>query len=114
MFGHGNSHAPVPNRFHHGWNRGNRAQPVRYGGRSCIVAGHEQHGCERQDGHCQYGNIGRPERPVGGVRLAADEEGDRRDLDVYICGLKEMVNDVRDRCKELGFDKKQVIYERYD
>lgn len=43
------------------------------------------------------------------------EIGDRRDLDVYICGLKEMVNDVRDRCvKELGFDKKQVVYERYD
>jgi CDP-4-dehydro-6-deoxyglucose reductase, E3 len=42
------------------------------------------------------------------------EIGDRRDIDIYICGLKEMVNDVRDRCKELGFDKKQIIYERYD
>lgn len=42
------------------------------------------------------------------------EIGERRDFDVYICGLKEMVNDVRDRLKELGFDKKQVIYERYD
>ena len=31
----------------------------------------------------------------------------RKDVDVYICGLKEMVNDVRDRClKELGFEPK--------
>ena len=43
-----------------------------------------------------------------------EEIGDRRDVDVYICGLKEMVNDVRDRCKALGFDKHQVVYERYD
>jgi NAD(P)H-flavin reductase len=43
-----------------------------------------------------------------------DEIGERRDIDIYICGLKEMVNDVRDRCKALGFDKSQVVYERYD
>ena len=40
--------------------------------------------------------------------------GERRDLDVYICGLKEMVNDVRARLKEKGVDRKRVIYERYD
>ena len=40
--------------------------------------------------------------------------GKRRDLDVYICGLREMVDDVRLRLKELGFDRKQVVYERYD
>jgi ferredoxin-NADP reductase len=54
------------------------------------------------------GNSGRVQQYVFG------EIGDRRDLDVYICGLKEMVNDVRDRLKELGFDKKQIIFERYD
>lgn len=54
------------------------------------------------------GNSGRVQQYV------FEEIGDRRDLDVYICGLKEMVNDVRDRCKALGFDKSQVIYERYD
>lgn len=54
------------------------------------------------------GNSGRVQQYV------FSEIGDRRNLDVYICGLKEMVNDVRDRLKELGFDKKQVIYERYD
>lgn len=40
--------------------------------------------------------------------------GERRDLHVYICGLKEMVNDVRRQLKELGFDRKQLIYEKYD
>jgi CDP-4-dehydro-6-deoxyglucose reductase len=55
------------------------------------------------------GNSGRVQQYV------FQEIGDRKDFDVYICGLKEMVNDVRDRCiKELGFDKKQVVYERYD
>lgn len=40
--------------------------------------------------------------------------GDRRDMDVYICGLKEMVNDVRAALKEKGLDRKRIIYERYD
>jgi ferredoxin-NADP reductase len=40
--------------------------------------------------------------------------GERRDLDVYICGLKLMVDDVRARLKELGFDRKHIIYEKYD
>jgi CDP-4-dehydro-6-deoxyglucose reductase len=40
--------------------------------------------------------------------------GDRRDVDVYICGLKLMVDDVRMRLKQLGFDRKRIIYEKYD
>jgi NAD(P)H-flavin reductase len=40
--------------------------------------------------------------------------GDRRDLDVYICGLKTMVDDVRGILKGLGFDRKQIIFEKYD
>jgi len=40
--------------------------------------------------------------------------GDRRDLDVYICGMKAMVDDVRAIAKELGFDRKQIIFEKYD
>lgn len=40
--------------------------------------------------------------------------GDRRDVDVYICGLKAMVDDVRAILKELGFDRKQIIFEKYD
>lgn len=40
--------------------------------------------------------------------------GPRRDLDVYICGLKEMVDDVRAMLKGAGFDRKRLIYEKYD
>ena len=40
--------------------------------------------------------------------------GGRRDVDVYICGLKAMVDDVRAMLKGMGFDRKQIIYEKYD
>lgn len=40
--------------------------------------------------------------------------GNRRDLDVYICGLKAMVDDVRAILKQMGFDRKQIIFEKYD
>lgn len=33
---------------------------------------------------------------------------------VYICGLKEMVDDVRALLKERGFDRRQIVYEKYD
>ncbi len=35
-------------------------------------------------------------------------------LDVYVCGLKEMVDDIRSELKRRGFDRKQIIYEKYD
>jgi CDP-4-dehydro-6-deoxyglucose reductase len=40
--------------------------------------------------------------------------GERRELDVYICGLKEMVDDVRAILKGLGFERRRIIYEKYD
>jgi len=40
--------------------------------------------------------------------------GERRDIDVYICGMKAMVDDVRQRLKAMGFDRKRIIYEKYD
>ncbi|HTB20105.1 MAG TPA: FAD-binding oxidoreductase [Bryobacteraceae bacterium] len=40
--------------------------------------------------------------------------GERRDVDIYICGLKAMVDDVRAILKGLGFDRKQIIFEKYD
>jgi ferredoxin-NADP reductase len=43
-----------------------------------------------------------------------DALGDRRDVDVYICGLKAMVDDVRVKLKELGLDRRQIIFEKYD
>ena len=40
--------------------------------------------------------------------------GDRTDVDVYLCGLKLMVDDVRAILKASGFDRKQIFYEKYD
>jgi CDP-4-dehydro-6-deoxyglucose reductase len=31
-----------------------------------------------------------------------------------VCGLKEMVDDVRQELKRRGFHRKQIIYEKYD
>jgi ferredoxin-NADP reductase len=36
------------------------------------------------------------------------------DIHAYICGLNEMVSGNRDKLVELGWQKKQVIFERYD
>ena len=52
---------------------------------------------------------------VGYVQTHLNEViGDRRDVDVFVCGLKLMVDDVRARLKALGFDRKQIVYEKYD
>lgn len=40
--------------------------------------------------------------------------GERRDVDIYICGLREMVDELRARLKALGLDRKRMIYEKYD
>ena len=41
--------------------------------------------------------------------------GARKDMHVYICGLNEMVSSVRKLLiEECGWDKKRVIFERYD
>lgn len=40
--------------------------------------------------------------------------GDRRDVNVYICGMKAMVDDLRTQLKGLGLDRKRIIYEKYD
>jgi hypothetical protein len=54
-----------------------------------------------------------------GCRTAFEEHlveatGTRRDVDVYICGLREMVEQVRDIAAEMGLERRRVIYERYD
>jgi ferredoxin-NADP reductase len=38
----------------------------------------------------------------------------RTDVQVYICGLKVMVDDVRRILKAKGFDRRCIIYEKYD
>ena len=40
--------------------------------------------------------------------------GGRSDIDIYLCGLQPMVDDVRQILKGMGFDRKQIRYEKYD
>jgi len=40
--------------------------------------------------------------------------GSRTDLDVYICGLRAMVDEVRSLLASRGFEKNRIIYEKYD
>jgi CDP-4-dehydro-6-deoxyglucose reductase len=35
-------------------------------------------------------------------------------MDVYICGMKAMVDDMRQQLKALGLDRKRIIFEKYD
>lgn len=51
----------------------------------------------------------------GRVQQHLDEALDgRTDVDVYICGLKAMVDDVRAILKARGFDRRRVVYEKFD
>ena len=40
--------------------------------------------------------------------------GERRDVNVFICGLKAMVDDVRAILKASGLERKRIMYEKYD
>jgi ferredoxin-NADP reductase len=52
---------------------------------------------------------------VGRVQAHLDEAiGERRDVDVFLCGLKAMVDETRNTLKEMGFDRKQILFEKYD
>ena len=52
---------------------------------------------------------------TGRVQAHLEEAlGARRDVDVYLCGLRAMVDDVRAILKGRGFDRKQIFYEKYD
>ncbi len=42
------------------------------------------------------------------------EENGKNDFDAYICGLNAMVSAVRQLLTEAGWEKKQIIFERYD
>jgi CDP-4-dehydro-6-deoxyglucose reductase len=51
----------------------------------------------------------------GHVQTHLDEAlSGSRDVDVYICGLKAMVDDVRAGLKRRGFHRQRIIYEKYD
>jgi len=58
------------------------------------------------------GRQGRVQAHLAEAIGAIDER--RGDLDFYLCGLKEMVDDVRGVLKGQGFDRKQIFYEKYD
>ena len=47
-------------------------------------------------------------------QLVMDSLGERRDVDVYICGMKEMVDDLRAQLKARGLDRKRIVVEKYD
>ena len=52
---------------------------------------------------------------VGRVQQHLDEALDgRTDVDIYICGLRAMVDSVREILKAKGFPRQQIIAERYD
>jgi CDP-4-dehydro-6-deoxyglucose reductase len=54
-------------------------------------------------------------RRVGRVQEHLFEAiGGRHGIDVYICGLKVMVDDVKNRLKEAGFERRRIICEKYD
>ncbi len=57
------------------------------------------------EGHARHWPLENPPsvEPVGGFAVHA-----------YICGLNEMVSANRERLMGLGWQKKQVIFERYD
>lgn len=46
--------------------------------------------------------------------LLMEAMGERRDVQVYVCGLREMVDSVRALAKERGLERRQIIYEKYD
>jgi ferredoxin-NADP reductase len=58
--------------------------------------------------------------PTGRVQAHLDEAlalntpEEINNVDVYVCGLKEMVDDVRKALKQRSFDRNQIIYEKYD
>ncbi|MGI8991009.1 MAG: ferredoxin--NADP reductase [Bryobacteraceae bacterium] len=39
---------------------------------------------------------------------------DNREIDIYVCGMKEMVDETRTLLKSIGFERKRIIFEKYD
>lgn len=40
--------------------------------------------------------------------------GEQCDVNIYMCGMREMVDDLRAQLKAIGVDRRQMIYEKYD
>jgi len=63
--------------------------------------------------------ISRPDEGWSGRRgrvqaHLAEALGEDRNVDVYICGMREMVDEVRSLLKGFGLDRRQIIFEKYD
>ncbi|MCL5743092.1 MAG: FAD-binding oxidoreductase [Acidobacteria bacterium] len=63
--------------------------------------------------------LSRPDKSWGGRSGHVQEHLDvalsgSLDNDVYLCGLRAMVDDVRTVLKRKGFDRNRIIYEKYD
>jgi CDP-4-dehydro-6-deoxyglucose reductase len=87
---------------------------------SGLVFGHEfEELASARPGFVYLPTLTRPEPGwtgrTGRVQQHLDEAlAGRGDIDVYVCGLKAMVEDVRQLLKDRGFDRKQIIVEKYD
>jgi len=58
---------------------------------------------------------GRQGRVQAHLAEAIGAIGERRgEVDFYLCGLKEMVDEVRGILKSQGYERKQIFYEKYD
>lgn len=75
---------------------------------AAALPGFEFHPTLSRPGEDWRGRAGHVQRHV------LEALGERRDVHVYICGLRLMVDDLRAQLKALGFDRKQIIYERFD
>ena len=63
--------------------------------------------------------LSRPDEEWTGARGYVQDHvreivGDRKDMEAYICGLNAMVSANRQQLKEMGWDRHQIVYERYD
>ena len=54
------------------------------------------------------------QQPAPAPEQATPAAGGSSDIHAYLCGLSPMINAVRERLKELGWNRKQIITERYD
>lgn len=78
----------------------------------------EQIACAHSNFHYVI-TLSRPDETWTGPRGYVQDHvreivGDRKDMEAYICGLNAMVSANRQQLKDLGWDRHQIIYERYD
>ena len=69
---------------------------------------------EREHSNFKYDRIcSREGERKGYVQILIDENF-KEDADYYICGLKDMVNSVKDHLAEKGIQKENIFFEKYD